>query len=104
MKNDSPKSASSKSAKPSEANASSLFDSIRVKPGKDRRKKVDAPTCEWAGCEQPATHRAPKGRENDKEYWRFCMAHVRHYNQNYNFFAGMKDDAVLAYQNDAING
>ena len=29
---------------------------------------------------------------------------MREYNQSYNFFAGMNDDAVLAYQKDALTG
>ena len=82
---------------------SSLFDRIRVKPGNDRRPKP-GPACQWAGCKEKATHRAPKGRENEREYWRFCLEHVRQYNQSYNFFAGMNDAAVMAYQKDAITG
>jgi hypothetical protein len=29
---------------------------------------------------------------------------VREYNHSYNFFAGMSDDAVMAYQKDALTG
>jgi len=83
---------------------STLFDKVRVKPDKDRRAKTGGPACQWAGCKEKATHRAPKGREQDKEYWRFCLEHVRQYNQSYNFFAGMNDAAVMAYQKDAITG
>ena len=83
---------------------STLFDKIRVKPDKDRRPKTGGPACQWAGCKEKATHRAPKGRDNDKEYWRFCLEHVRQYNQSYNFFKGMNDAAVMAYQKDAITG
>ena len=83
---------------------SPLFDKIRVKPGKDRRPKTGGPQCQWAGCKEKATHRAPKGRENEREYWRFCLAHVRQYNQSYNFFKGMNDASVMAYQKDAITG
>ena len=83
---------------------SPLFDKVRVKPDKDRRKKTGGPPCEWAGCKDIATNRAPKGKQNDKDYWHFCLAHTREYNQSYNFFAGMKDDAVLAYQKDALTG
>lgn len=83
---------------------SPLFDRIRVKPGKDRRVKAAGRMCEWVGCQEKATHRAPKGRNREKDYWHFCLDHVRQYNQNYNFFAGMSDDAVLAYQKDAITG
>jgi hypothetical protein len=83
---------------------SPLFDKVRVKPDKDRRKKTGGPACEWAGCKEIATNRAPKGKQNDKDYWRFCLAHTREYNQSYNFFAGMNDAAVLAYQKDALTG
>ena len=64
----------------------------------------DAPCCEWKGCGNTATHRAPKGRPRENEYWRFCLEHVREYNHSYNYFAGMSDDAVLKYQKDAITG
>ena len=83
---------------------SPLFDSVRVKPGKDRRVKTGGPACQWSGCKEKASHRAPKGRENEKDYWRFCLEHVRQYNQSYNFFKGMNDAAVMAYQKDAITG
>ena len=83
---------------------SPLFDRIRVKPEKDRRPKTGGPGCEWHGCKEKATHRAPKGRGREKDYWRFCLDHVREYNQSYNFFAGMSDAAVMAYQKDALTG
>ena len=46
---------------------SPLFDRIRVKPEKDRRPKTGGPGCEWHGCKEKATHRAPKGRGREKE-------------------------------------
>jgi curved DNA-binding protein CbpA len=83
---------------------SPLFDKVRVKPDKDRRKKTGGPVCEWSGCKEIATNKAPKGKQNDKEYWRFCLKHTREYNQSYNFFKGMNDSDVLAYQKDALTG
>src|SRR6476661_6237474 len=83
---------------------SPLYDRIRVKPGEDRRLQADRPCCDWPECANAATHRAPKGRNREREYWRFCLEHVREYNQSYNYFAGMSDDAVLAYQKDAVTG
>jgi hypothetical protein len=83
---------------------SPFFDRIRVKPEKDRRVKNDGPVCEWHGCKEKATNRAPKARNSDKEYWNYCIKHAREYNQSYNFFAGMNDAAVLAYQKDALTG
>src|ERR1044071_5328020 len=83
---------------------SPFFDRIRVKPGEDRRFRADAPTCDWKGCGNNATHRAPKGRLRENEYWRFCLDHVREYNHSYNYFAGMNQDDVTKYQKDSITG
>jgi len=83
---------------------SPLFDRIRVKPDQDRRLRAELPGCQWPGCGAPATHRAPKGRLRASEYWRFCLEHVREYNNSYNFFAGMSEDAIAKYQKDAVTG
>lgn len=83
---------------------SRLFDRIRVKPDQDRRRDADLPGCQWPRCEAPATHRAPKGRLRASEYWQFCLEHVREYNNSYNFFAGMSDDAIAKYQKEDLTG
>jgi hypothetical protein len=83
---------------------SPLFDRIRVKPDRDRRVRSELPGCQWPGCGAPATHRAPKGRLRASEYWRFCLEHVREYNNSYNFFAGMSDDAIAQYQKEDVTG
>ena len=85
-------------------NDSPLFDRIRVKPDKDRRVHPQAPACDWPNCKAPATHRAPKGRLREREYWRFCLDHVRQYNQTYNFFSGMNPDDIAKYQKEAVVG
>jgi hypothetical protein len=83
---------------------SPFFDRIRVKPDQDRRLRASHPACEWPGCNGAATHRAPKGRDRENEYWRFCLNHVREYNHSYNFFAGMSTDDIAKYQKDAVTG
>jgi hypothetical protein len=83
---------------------SPLFDRIRVRPDKDRRLRAQCPACDWPNCEAPATHRAPKGRLREREYWRFCLDHVREYNHAYNFFAGMSPDDIARYQKEAVIG
>jgi hypothetical protein len=85
-------------------NESPLFDRIRVKPDKDRRLQPQCPTCEWPDCKAPATHRAPKGRLREREYWQFCLDHVRQYNHTYNFFAGMSTEDIARYQREAVIG
>jgi curved DNA-binding protein CbpA len=83
---------------------SPLFDSIRVKPDKDRSVRKELPGCEWPGCKNGATHRAPKGRGRENEYMQFCLAHVREYNHSYNFFKDMPADDVASYQKAAQTG
>jgi hypothetical protein len=86
------------------SNDSPLFDRIRVKPDQDRRLRAELTGCEWPRCDAPATHRAPKGRLRASEYWRFCLDHVREYNNSYNFFEGMSDDAIAKYQKEDLTG
>ena len=83
---------------------SPIFDSVRVKPDQDRRLRATCPVCSWPGCADAATHRAPKGRQHEGQYWRFCIVHVREYNASYNYFAGMSDDAVEAFHKDSLTG
>src|SRR6478609_3452772 len=86
---------------------SKFFDSIRIKPragAKQPRAREEVVACEWPDCESRGSHRAPKGRGNEREYFHFCLNHVRAYNQSYNFFQGMNADAVARYQKDALTG
>jgi curved DNA-binding protein CbpA len=92
---------------------SPLFDRIRVSPRArpDQRPRAEEPsfrtqrrTCDWSGCQRAAMYRAPKGRLREGQYWGFCLEHVREYNQSYNYFAGMSDDAVARYQKEAVTG
>ena len=89
--------------------SSKFFDRIRIKPNKLSAKqqaqaREESAMCEWPSCQNKGPHRAPKGRANDREYWHFCLSHVREYNQSYNFFQGMNAEAVARYQKDALTG
>ena len=89
--------------------SSKFFDSIRIKPNKASAKqgprpREEAVMCQWPDCRNRGPHRAPKGRNQDKDYWHFCLDHVREYNQSYNFFQGMNAEAVARYQKDALTG
>jgi hypothetical protein len=83
---------------------SRLFDRIRIRPSCDEPRAAQEPACDKVGCGEPGAFRAPKGRGREGQYWRFCLGHVREYNASYNYFAGMSDDAVAAYQKDAVIG
>ncbi len=83
---------------------SKYFDRIRVKPDEDRLLRAKHVACDWPGCERPGQHKAPRGRDQEGEYYSFCVDHVRQYNKSYNYFTGMKDEDVAAFQKDARNG
>lgn len=83
---------------------SPLFDRIRIKPTCEEPQEVKGPLCEHPSCKAQGEYRAPKGRDKEGQYWRFCLQHVREYNASYNYFAGMSDNAVAAYQKDAVIG
>ena len=83
---------------------SKFFDRIRIRPNETARDEAAAPLCAWEGCRAPGTHRAPMGRDREGQYLHFCLDHVRLYNKSYNYFAGMTDEAVAAFQKDATTG
>jgi DnaJ-like protein len=83
---------------------SKYFDRIRINPDGAPVESGDAPPCEWHGCGRTGGYRAPKGRLREGEYHNFCFDHVREYNKSYNYFAGMADDDIAAYQKAAATG
>ena len=83
---------------------SRLFDRIRIRPTADEPKAAPEQVCEKPGCGLAGAFRAPKGRGREGQFFRFCGDPVREYNASYNYFAGMNDDAVAAYQKDAVIG
>ena len=83
---------------------SKYFDSIRVKNGSAPPKRESVPTCQWQGCGEPGHHRAPMGRGRDGAYFRFCLNHVQQYNKTYNYFDGMSEADVEAFQKSAATG
>jgi hypothetical protein len=77
---------------------SKYFDRIRIRsrhPGEAPRPEVAS--CGWEGCKEPGMYRAPKGNRAEGQYHLFCLEHVRHYNQVFNFFEGMKADEVESH-------
>lgn len=80
------------------------FEKIRVRPDPQAEAKAHAPICQWDGCQEAGTHRAPVGRMREGEYFRFCFEHVREYNKGFNYFSGLADSEVARYQKEALTG
>lgn len=78
---------------------SPLFDRIRIGPSEaEEVVEADARRCDHAGCAKAGEYRAPMGRGKEGKFFLFCLDHVKAYNATYNYFAGMNDEALAAYQ------
>ena len=53
--------------------------------------------CDVDGCELIGKYRAPKSPKNVDEFNWFCLKHVKEFNQNWNYFAGMSDSQVIDF-------
>ncbi len=80
------------------------FEKIRVRRDPEAEVRSHAPRCQWDGCAEPGTHRAPVGRMKEGEYFRFCFDHVREYNKGFNYFSGLKDTDIARFQKEALTG
>lgn len=59
-----------------------------------RSNQAQPRACDYPGCSEPGLYRAPKSRERLREYWHFCLEHVREYNKAWNYYAGLNDDEI----------
>lgn len=83
---------------------SKYFDRIRMRKQERPRAEPVNPACQWEGCAEHATHRAPMGRQYEGQYLNFCFEHVKEYNKTYNYFSGLDDESVARFQKDALTG
>ena len=69
------------------------------------RHESDTRRCEAPGCSEAGEFRAPGHRPNGFDGpgdWRwFCLAHVRDFNSDYNWFEGMSAEEILDAQSPA---
>jgi len=79
---------------------------IRIRPPVPEEKVAAAGTraCEWHGCRLEGKFKAPKSRDRLNEHRWFCLSHVRQFNNSWNFFEGLNDDEVRAFQAGATTG
>ena len=52
--------------------------------------------CEKEGCEEIGKFRAPKSPQHLREYYWFCLEHVREYNKGWDFYRGMSAAEIEA--------
>lgn len=92
------------------------FVDIRVNPPGGRRRADDkAQRCEHKGCDDLGVCKAPKPfaarsirvpgqREAEEDNYWFCQRHAAEYNRTYDFFDGMTESEITAFQASASFG
>ena len=60
------------------------------------QEPAESGQCHWPGCNEAGAYRAPRSRVALNSYHWFCIAHVREYNQGWNYYAGMSQSEVEA--------
>lgn len=58
--------------------------------------------CDWPGCDGHGEFRAPRSRERLRDFFHFCLDHVRTYNQAWDFFSGMNQDEIEQYLREDV--
>ena len=85
------------------------FVDIRVRPPREDEEDVHAlkpgeRRCEYPGCLQTATAKAPKSRQRMNEHYWFCQPHAAEYNRGWDFFAGMNEGQIQRERERAATG
>lgn len=81
---------------------SKYFDSIRI--SSESSREVEAQRgCDWPECSEGGSYPAPDA-DGSKDRRFFCLDHIRTYNQSFNFFEGMSEEDIQAYQRSAHTG
>ena len=76
-----------------------------INPNKTRRYeealRVDTPEeesreniCDFPGCHRDGLYKAPKGPRQLRDYYYFCLEHVREYNRSWNFNEGLDEEEL----------
>ena len=79
------------------------------KNGRTRRSYVPDPppqptACAHPDCSAEALYRAPKSRNQLKDYLWFCLDHIREYNQAWDYYAGMDQNEIERHMRDDVVG
>ena len=55
--------------------------------------------CDWNNCFDTGEYKAPIEKDNSKRYRLLCLAHVKEFNKNWNYFKGMDDEHIRSSDN-----
>ena len=53
--------------------------------------------CDWNNCSVEGHYKAPKERDNSKNFRLLCLEHIKEFNKNWNYFSGMNDQEIIEF-------
>ena len=53
--------------------------------------------CDWNNCSMEGLYKAPKERDNSKNFRLLCLKHIKEFNKNWNYFSGMSDQQIMEF-------
>jgi hypothetical protein len=62
------------------------------------KPKVEEKICDMDSCDRLGDHKAPKSKQNLREYYWFCMEHIQVYNKSWNFYEGMTPGEIESHR------
>lgn len=68
----------------------------RLHPFLEEPSQPETPkrVCNQAGCQEEGVYPAPRSRDQLRDYYWFCLNHVRDYNGQWNYFKNMTEETV----------
>lgn len=77
--------------------------SIEASPDPSAAAAAAHRLCDHPGCAATGDYRAPRSRDRLRQFYWFCLDHVRAYNAQWNYYAGMSAAEIEAdIRNDTV--
>ena len=53
--------------------------------------------CAWENCFEIGEYKAPTEKDNSKKYKLLCLAHIKEFNKNWNYFSDMSETEIFDF-------
>ncbi len=53
--------------------------------------------CAWENCYKIGEYKAPTEKDNSKKYKLLCLAHIKEFNKNWNYFSDMNEQQIFNF-------
>ena len=50
--------------------------------------------CDWENCKEVGKYKAPKEKDNSKDFRLLCLEHIKIFNKNWNYFENMNSEEI----------